>query len=133
MSMVCLYSFTKCFIVNVEHSGLMIYLRVVLYCNCVSNRSPCSIMSLLNIETLAVFRCTCLNFLCFTGRPVLSEELSSSFTDLFRTERFSFIFMSSGRPDLSRIGVGVGWACGKNCACRATSPSVCRTVSPSGC
>ena len=47
---------SRSLIVNVERSGLMIYLRVVLYCNCVINRSLCSIMSLLNIETLTVFR-----------------------------------------------------------------------------
>ena len=41
--------------------------------------------------------------------------------------------MSSGRPDLSRIGFGVGWIDWKNLVCRTTSPSGCRTVSPSGC
>ena len=41
---------------SVERSGLMIYFRVVLYCNCVFTRSLRSIMSLLKIETLAVFR-----------------------------------------------------------------------------
>ena len=42
-------------------------------------------------------------------------------------------YMSSGRPDLSRIGFGVGWVGWKNFACRATSPSGCRATSPSGC
>ena len=41
--------------------------------------------------------------------------------------------VSSGRPDLSRIGLGVGWAGWKNLVCRTTSPSGCRTVLPSGC
>ena len=41
--------------------------------------------------------------------------------------------MSSDRPDLSRIGFGVGWVDWKNLACRTTSPSGCRTASPSGC
>ena len=36
--------------------------------------------------------------------------------------------MSSSRPDLSRIGLGVGWVGWKNFACRATSPCCCRAV-----
>ena len=41
--------------------------------------------------------------------------------------------MSSSRPDLSRIGFGVGWVGWKIFACRATSPCGCRATSPSGC
>ena len=37
-------------------------------------------------------------------------------------------FVISGRPDLSRIGVRVGWFDWKNFACRTTSPSGCRTT-----
>ena len=69
-----------------------------------------------------------------TGRPVLSEELSSSLKELtlISWERDVFLpsFMLSSRPDLSRIGFGVGWVDWKNVACLATSPSGCRTTSP---
>ena len=41
--------------------------------------------------------------------------------------------MLSGRPDLSRIGFGVGWVGWELFACRETSPSDCRATSPSGC
>ena len=48
-----------------------------------------------------------------TGRPVLSEELSSSLKELtlISWERDVFLSscMSSGRPDLSRIGLRIGW------------------------
>ena len=64
-----LNSFTKYFIINVERVAFMIYLRVVFCCSCVSNRSPCSILSLLNIKTLAVFRLTCLIYNCFNRSP----------------------------------------------------------------
>ena len=40
---------------------------------------------------------------------------------------------SSGRPDLSRIGFGVGWVGWQNFTCRATSPSDCRVTIPSAC
>ena len=95
---VCLNSFTNCLIVHVERFGLMIYFRVVLYCNYVFTRLPWSIMSLLNIETLAVFRWTCLN----TDHVLRDARLHWSIwrteffvkrihTDLLRTGRFSFI------------------------------------------
>ena len=48
--------FTKYFIRNVERIKFMTYLRVVLCCSCVSNKSSCSFISLLNIETHLVFR-----------------------------------------------------------------------------
>ena len=87
---------------------------VVLYCNCVNNRSPCSIMSLLNIETLAVFRWTWLNFLCF-NRFALFYLRTEFFVQRIHTDLltngdvFLSSFISSGRPDLSRIGFGVSW------------------------
>ena len=91
-----LHSFTKYLIINVERVGFMIYLRVVLYCSCVSNKSPCSIMSLLNIETLAVFRWTCLIYLCFNRSPCSiwrTEFLIKRINiDLLRTGRVSSIF-----------------------------------------
>ena len=40
--------------------------------------------------------------------------------------------MLSGRPELSRIGFGVGWVGWELFACRATSPSGCQATSPSG-
>ena len=64
--------------------------------------------------------------------PVLSEELSSSLKELtlISWERDVFLpsCMSLGRPDLSRIGFGVGWVGWKNFACRATPPSGCRAT-----
>ena len=71
-----------------------------------------------------------------TGRPVLSEELSSSQKELtsISWERDVFLpsCMSSIRPDLSRIGFGVGWKDWKNFVCWTTSSSGSIT-SRSGC
>ena len=71
-----------------------------------------------------------------TGRPVLSEELTPSLTELtlISWERDVFLpsCMSSSRPDLSRFRLGVGWVGWKNFACRATFPSGCRATSPFG-
>ena len=62
-----LHSFTKYFIINVERIAFMnrTYSRAVLCFSWVksSNKSNRSVITLLNIETLAVFRWTCLNFL----------------------------------------------------------------------
>ena len=67
-----------------------------------------------------------------TGRRVLSEELSPSLKELtlisWGRDVFLPSYISSGRPDLSRIGFGVGWVGWKNFACRATSPSGCRAT-----
>ena len=117
--------------------GLMIYFRVVLYCSCVINRSPWSIVSLLNIETLTIFRWTCLNYLCFNKSPcsIWRTEFFVKNSPLISWERYVFLpsYMLSSRPDLSRIRFGVGWADWKNLVCRTTSPSGCREASPSGC
>ena len=71
-----------------------------------------------------------------TSRPVLSEELSSLWKEftLISWERdvpLSFC-ISSSRPDLSRIGLGICWVGWKNFARLATSCD-CRTTYPSGC
>ena len=101
-----------------------------------SNKSPCSMMSLLNIETLFVVRWTCLNHLCFNKSPrsVWKTEFFAKKTTLISWERDVFLpsCILSSRPDLSRIGFGVGWVGWKKFACRATSPSGCRATSPSG-
>ena len=67
-----------------------------------------------------------------TNRPVLSEELSSSLEEftLISWEKDVFLSscMSSSRPDLSRIGFGVGCVDWKNLVCRTTSPPGCWTT-----
>ena len=65
------------------------------------------------------------------GRTILSEELCPSLKEsLISRGRDVFLpsCVISGRPDLSRIGLGVGWVGWKNFACRATSPSGCRAT-----
>ena len=70
-------------------------------------------------------------------RSVLSEELSSWQKELtlISWERDVFLpsCMLSSRPDLSRIGVGVGSVGWKMFACPATSAAGCRATSHSGC
>ena len=115
------------FLFNVERVHFKTYLRIVLYWTCLNNWSPCSVMSLLNMETLPVFRWTWLNFLFQQ-----SEKLSSSVKEwtLISCERVVFLSscMSSNRPDLSRIGFRSGWVDWTNLVCRTTSPSGCRTT-----
>ena len=76
-------------------SSLMIHLRVVLNCNCFFTCSPWSVMSLLNIKTLAVFRWMCLNFLCFNWSPCFIWRnlifVKRFNIDLLRTGSFSSI------------------------------------------
>ena len=92
------HSFTKNFIINVERITVMnrTYSRAVLCFSCMksSNKSPCSVMSLLNIETLAVFRWTCLTYLCFNKSPRSvwwTDFVKRINIDLLGTGRFSFI------------------------------------------
>ena len=93
------HSFTKYFIINVERIAFMsrTYSRTVLCFSCMnsSNKSPRSVMSLLNIETLTVFRWTCLIYLCFnkSSRSVWRTEFFVKWIniDLLRTGRVSSI------------------------------------------
>ena len=57
-----------------------------------------------------------------------SLEVTRINIDLLRKNVFLPSFMLSSRPDVSRIGFGVGWFDVKNLICRTTSPSGCRTT-----
>ena len=80
---------------------------------CLSGCPDLSYFALLNSETLSSDERVWISSV-WTGRPVLSEELSSSLKELtlISWERDVFLpsFVLSGRPDLSRIGLGIGWA-----------------------
>ena len=107
------HSFTKYFIINVDRIAVMNrkYSRVVFCFSCMrsSNRSLRSVMSLLNIETLTVFRNN------WSSRSVWRTEffVKRINIDLLRMGRVSSILHVIKSPDLSRIGFGVGWVCSK--------------------
>ena len=118
------HSFPKYFIINVERIGLMTYLRVVWCCSCMtnSNRSPRSIMSLLNIETHLVLRYK------RSPRSVWKTEffVKNEHRSPENGTCFFHLACQPGRPALSRIGFG--WVARKIFACRATSPCGCRAT-----
>ena len=145
-----LHYFTKYFIINVERIAFMRRTLSRALCRISrcknSNKSLRSFMSLFNIETLSVFRWTCLN----TDHVLRDIKLPWSIwrteffvkrihTDPLRTVRFLSFWTTitscviSSCPDLSQFGLGIGWAGWKNYACRATSPSSCWATVPSGC
>ena len=113
------HSFTKYFIINVERIAFMsrTYSRAVLCFSCMnsSNKSPRSVMSLLNIETLTVFRWTCLIYLCFnkSSRSVWRTEffVKRINIDLLRTGRVSSILhvIRSPRSVTNWIWSWLGW------------------------
>ena len=87
----------------------------------------------------AVFRISRIKCLNRSLRSFWRTEFFAKELTLISWERYVFLpsCMLSGRPDLSRIGFGVGWVgLGTFCltsrsGCRATSPSDCRaTIEP---
>ena len=133
-----LRSLTKCFISNVEHFAFMnrTYWRTIWHisCVCFSNGSPRSLMCLLNVGIFTVFRWTCLDYTRFNNgsAPYLSEEtglfVKRIYIDFLRTIHFSSILHGTREsselrvcPDLSRLGLGIGWFDWKLLDCCPTS------------
>ena len=123
------HSFTKFFIVNVERIAFMrrTYSRYVFRIRRIkkSNWSHRSFMSLFNIETLSVFKWTCLDYICLnkSSRSCWRTEFSATRIniDLPRQGRVSFILHVIKSPGsvTNWIWSWLGWL--ENFACQQGS------------